>query len=259
MWIPGTMAVKFRKITFQKIITKSALGVADILVTTSELVVNELEETVGKIDRKKVRIVRNFTNTSLFKPDENIQTNNNILSVSRIIPSKGIERIISALPLVLKEIPDVKFIHVGPIQNKKYWQSLKDLASSLGCEKSVEFRGPIHFEKLPNVYNSSKIFILASKSEGQSQVTTEAMSCGKPVIVTAVGGIPSFIMDEKNGYLIKNDDDPNFLAEKIIRLLKDDNLRKKIRTSAKKSIEEYSSDESYANALTDIFAKILSN
>jgi len=221
MFIPGSLEFIFRKKSFQRKIVTTALGIADTLITPSERIINELEKNVGQIDRSKVRILNKPTNISFFKPSEKITTNNNILSVCRMIPSKGIEKIINSLPLVLQEIPDVKFIHVGPIQDKKYWESLKDLVTSLGCEKSVEFQGPIPFEKLPYVYNSSKIFILTSKSEGEPNVTKEAMSCGKPVILTPVGSIPDYVNDGINGFLIKNDDEPKELAEIIIRLLKE--------------------------------------
>jgi len=195
-------------------------------------------------------------NSSIFKPITKTPINNNILSVCRIIPLKGIEKIINSLPLVVKEIPDTKFIHVGAIKDKKYFESLKNLITSLGCEKSIEFHGPIPYDKLVREYNSSKIFILTSKTEGQSLVTKEAMSCGKPVIVTPVGAITNYVKDGENGFLLKKDD-PKELAEIIIRLLKDDKLREKIGMSGRKTVEELFEKDTFVNGLTNIFNQLL--
>jgi len=258
VWIPGSFMTKQRKIMFHRNIIKTALSVADIICAPSEQVVIDIEKNLGQIDRSKVKIFDESPNISIFKPIVKTSLNNNICSISRIVPLKAIEKIIYSLPLVIKEIPDVKFIHVGPIQDKKYFESLKDLITSLRCEKSIEFWGPIAHDKLVNVYNSSKIFVLMTKSEGQSLVTKEAMSCGKPVIVTPVGAIPDYVKDGINGFILNNYDSKK-LAEIIIRLLKDEKLREKIGAAARESMEDESSKNSFARELTNIFNELSTN
>lgn len=144
------------------------------------------------------------------------------------------------------------------LHKQKYFKSLKDLITSLRCEKSIEFWGPIAHDKLVNVYNSSKIFVLMTKSEGPSQVTMEAMSCGKPVIVTPVGAIPDYVKDGINGFILNNYDSKK-LAEIIIRLLKDEKLREKIGAAARESMEDGSSKNSFTRELTNIFNELSTN
>lgn len=258
IWIAGSVKTQERKNVFLRQIIKSALEASDIMCAASENVVVDVEKNLGKIERSKLKIISEPINISIFKPHNNTITDNKILSVCRIVPLKGIEKIIKSLPFVLEEIPDVKFIHVGAIIDKKYSQSLMDLATNLGCEKSVEFQGPVAHDNLVNVYNSSKIFILTSKTEGQSLATQEALACGKPVIVTPVGAIPDYVKDGVNGFHLKSED-PKELAKIIVKLLKDDELREKIGRAARKSIEDRSLEETFVNELTSTFNKLLTN
>lgn len=80
-------------------------------------------------------------------------------------------------------------------------------------------------DKMPLVYAGSDVFVLPSENETLGQVYIEAMACGLPVIGTNVGGIPEIISDSHNGFLILPND-ASQLAQKIERLLSDQQLRK---------------------------------
>jgi len=86
----------------------------------------------------------------------------------------------------------------------------------------------------------------------------EAMSCGKPVIVTPVGAIPDYVKDGINGFILNNYDSKK-LAEIIIRLLKDEKLREKIGAAARESMEDGSSKNSFTRELTNIFNELSTN
>lgn len=232
-----------------------ALTIADAIVAASENVIKDVESYHGEVDRTKVSIIKQAVDSSRFRPLNNYNNDNLLLSVARIHPDKGIEDIIRSLPYIIDKISNIKLMLVGPFDNENYLKSLKELASELHSEKYVQFVGPVPKNELTNWYNSSKIFILTSKTEGQSNVTLEAMACGKPVIATPVGAIPELIEDGITGLIVKNNQ-PKLLAEKIIMLLKDGDYREKLGKSARKKIEEKHTWDLYVNAVTNLFNKV---
>ena len=92
VWIPGSFMTKQRKIMFHRNIIKTALSVADIICAASEQVIIDIEKNLGQIDRSKVKIFGLDPNISIFKPIVKTSLNNNICSISRIVPLKAIEK-----------------------------------------------------------------------------------------------------------------------------------------------------------------------
>ena len=256
VWLSGSVTSHkgIRKKIFSSI-AKKALEIADLIISSSDRVVNEMEDYVGDVDRTKLSIMRQAVNTLRFKPQENYIDDNIVLSVGRIDPVKGFETIIESIPYVIEKIPNVKLKLIGRTENIDYLNNLKDLILKIHCEKFVEFVGPVPHEDLITWYNSSKIFVLTSKSEGQSNVTLEAMACGMPVIITPVSEISENIQDGVNGFLFKNTQ-PKLLAQKIIDLLNDESYRKQIGKAARKTIEENYTEDQFVENLTTLLNKV---
>jgi len=252
----GTVYRGFRKTFFRSFI-RYALKIADAVAASSERIIIDVEKYAGKIDRPKLFIMRQAVNTSIFKPTKE-KNDNILLSVGRINPVKGFEIIIESLSSVIKKFPDVILRIVGPVQDEEYLQKLKATASRVNCEKNVEFIGPVPYSQIGEFYNSSTIFILTSKDEGQSNVTLEAMACGKPVIATPVGAIPDVINDGVNGFIVKENQHET-LSKKIINLLEDKALREKIGKVAQKTIEEKYAGDVFIIQLKSVFEKISTN
>ena len=229
---------------------KTVLRISDSLVSSSVFLIDEIEEYLVRIDRKKLNILHEAVDTTKFKPKIS-NPENVVLTVARIDPVKGLENLISSIPLILIKIPDVKIKIVGSIPNKNYFLMLKNKILELDCEKFVEFVGPIPHDELPNILSDSKIFILTSKTEASSISTLEAMASGLPVIVTRVGGMPSLIINGINGFLVEPDN-PESVAEKAIELLIDDSLRVKIGKNARETIEKKYNWDNFIDGLTNI-------
>jgi glycosyltransferase involved in cell wall biosynthesis len=161
------------------------------------------------------RVVIGPIDSEFFKPNNLIQRNkNSILSVNRIMPHKGIDRIIEALP---KEL-ELKV--VGQIYNKKYYKHLRSIAGG----KNVVFVSDVDDTQLVELYQTSGLFIQASthidcygkkhlKPELMGLTTLEAMSCGAPVIVSDAGSLPELLNSEKIGRVFSNKTD----LEKIFK------------------------------------------
>ena len=255
IWLSGSVTSHqgIRRKIFRSIARKT-LDAADLIVSSSDRVFYEIEDYLGNVDRAKLSIMRQSVNIQRFKPESNNIDDNILLSVGRIDPVKGFETIIESLPYVIEKIPNVKLKLIGRTENMNYLNSLNDLILKLQCKGSVEFVGPIPHGDLVKWYNSAKVFILTSKSEGQSNATLEAMACGRPVIITPVSEISDNI-DGNNGLVLKTTQ-PKLLAQKIIDLLNDEHLREKIGKAARKTIEENYTEEQFVENLTKLFNKI---
>ena len=148
-----------------------------------------------------------------------------ILFVGRIVERKGVQYLIQAMPGILKKI-DAELIIVGggaPVPQ------LKTLAHELGIEKNVLFTGIIKAKDKDRYYRESDVFVLPAcydkygDTEGLGVVLLEALSVGKPVVASAVGGIVDIVINEKTGLLVP-EKDPQALADALVRILTDDHL-----------------------------------
>ena len=114
---------------------------------------------------------------------------------------------------------------------------LQRLAEETGVHQSVHFVGHQGEEELKGYYRKADLFAMPSCQEGFGIVFLEAMAFGKPVIGAASGGIPDIVIDGETGYLI-NYGDVDTLADRLVRLLTDPDLRQKMGVAAKQRIKE---------------------
>lgn len=190
--------------------------------------------------------------------NSNIKT---IITTSRLVFKNGIDVLIRATA-ELKRIQDLDFrlqvLGSGPDEQK-----IKNLTQELGVIDYVEFLGHVEPEKIPEYLMAADIFVRPSRSEGLGSSFLEAMTAGLPIIGTNVGGIPDFLKEYKaketksnandaNGLFAKVDD-PKDLAEKIVLLLKDDQLRNKLGENGRKLVLENYSWEIIAKKIKDTF------
>jgi len=137
---------------------------------------------------------------------------------------KGIKYLLKGMQIVKKSYPDVKLIMAGAGIEFEYF---KTLTKKLALNGNVEFLGPVNFNNMPKLYQQCDIFCLPSMFEAFGMSIIQAMSCGKPVVSTRVGGIPEIIKEEKSGILVPPGDAEG-LARAIIRLAKNKTLRQKM-------------------------------
>ena len=179
-------------------------------------------------------------------------------------PWHGIGTLIKASKIILESIPETKFIMVGP-----YAKDSLERARDIGVSDSFLFTGPVPHSLVPGYINASDVMV-APFNPSESDLTRrkgfpfipfkviEYMSCGKPVVSTRSGAIPSIIDDGVNGLLV-DPGDKTGLAEAVLKLLNKLSLAKEIGKRAKDSISEKHSWEEYANYMIDIFKEILAD
>jgi glycosyltransferase involved in cell wall biosynthesis len=158
-----------------------------------------------------------------------------ITQVSWLIPEKGIADLLDAAYRVLAVHPQTHFAIVGDGPNRDEFQKK---AAQLGIADSVTFTGMIEDPMGGGVYAACDIFCLASRwLEACPYVLTEAMAFEKPVVATAVGGVPELVEDGKTG-LLSPAGDPESLAGHMIRLLEDPSLRLQMGRAGRKAAQE---------------------
>jgi glycosyltransferase involved in cell wall biosynthesis len=156
-----------------------------------------------------------------------------ILMVNRLHPRKRIDLLIQAMPFVLRKIPDAKAIIVGSGPEEK---NLKNLVKTLGLNNFIAFTGFVSQAEIPNYYTSCDLFVHLAKQEPFGLTLIEAQAFGKPVITVGEGGPRETVLDGETGFLIEANIEK--LADRIIQLLQDDNLRNKFSQKAKEHIKE---------------------
>jgi glycosyltransferase involved in cell wall biosynthesis len=159
-----------------------------------------------------------------------------VTQVSWIIPEKGIPQLLEAAQIVLRERPDTHFAVVG---NGSGETEFRRRAESMGISRSITWTGLLQNPMQEGVYAASDVFCLASQwQEAFGWVLAEAMAFEKPVVATAVGGIPEVVEDQVTGLLVRPANDSAELARKLLRLLNDAELRRQMGAAGRCRVED---------------------
>lgn len=187
-------------------------------------------------DRNKLVRVAPGIDTEHFKPVSAAQLREElqlahrptIVTVGRLVHRKGQDRLLEALPRIIKEIPDVALVFVGEGPHR---QQLDNLVKKLGLQNHVYFIGRIQFSELPKYICVGDVFAMPSRSrffglevEGLGIVYLEASACGLPVIAGASGGAPDAVIAGETG-LVVDGNNLEEIAQSCINLLKSRELR----------------------------------
>ena len=136
-----------------------------------------------------------------------------LLTVRGLTPRTGIQNLIDAMPKVVENNPNVKLLIGG---GGALREKLEEKVATLGLKNNVSFLGFIEDKDLVKYYQAADYFILPTKHlEGFGLVTTEALSCGLPVLATPVGGTTE-ILSRFNSELLFRDTSAEAMSSKII-------------------------------------------
>ncbi len=198
--------------------------IADGVIAISKSAKEDVEEIYG-VDGEKVTTVYNGLNLHEFENlngELKIRGSPAILYVGRLERVKGPDILIHALALIKKKYKEA-FLHIlgdGSIRDE-----LASLVKKLGLEDSVKFYGivvpPYSYMK------AADILVIPSRYDALPTVALEGMACGIPIVVSSVGGLNEIITDGENG--LKAKPEPEDIAEKVILLWENSELRKHIR------------------------------
>ncbi|MCW3999341.1 MAG: glycosyltransferase family 4 protein [Candidatus Bathyarchaeota archaeon] len=230
---------------------------ATTIVTISRYSLKKLESCYG-IDAGKVRIVPNGVDLKRFKPAADkaaarrqfgLGDDPCVLFVGSLIARKGLPYLVEAAKQVVKERADTKFLIVGegPLR-LQLDASIKDA----GLTRSFRFLGNLNEETLAAVYGCADVFVLPSIQEGQGIVLLEAQACGVPVVAFGVGGVNEAVHGGETA-LLAEVGDCGELADFLLRLLCDGDLRDKMGAAGRKLVCEHFSWDLCAQGMLDVY------
>jgi glycosyltransferase involved in cell wall biosynthesis len=231
-----------RRSFFLKTFIRRTLRKADLITTDGENTIEGMKKLGA--DPKRIHLVYPGVDTGRFKPAQKnealkkelgISESPAIISIRSLNPIYDVETVVKSVPLVLKQFPEAQFLIGGDGVQKDY---LEDMARSLGILGHIKFIGQIPHDELPNYLTLADVYISTSLSDGGLSVSlAEAMSCGLAPVVTDVGDNRRWIENGKNGFVIpvKN---PEILAERIVYLLRNKELRENMGKVNRQLVEE---------------------
>ena len=171
-------------------------------------------------------------------------------TAGRLVPVKGPVFLLQAFERVISEHPDTYLIFAGDGPLRK---SLEKNAVVMGLAKNIIFTG--WREDMARVLSVFDVFCLPSLNEGMGRVLVEAMALGKPVVASAVGGIPDLIIPGKNGFLVPPRN-PGELARQILFLVKNREEAAKLGRAGKGMVSAFS-DEIMVKKIAELYEKAL--
>ncbi len=184
-----------------------------------------------------------------------------IFCLSRIDANKGHDLLLHAFDIVRRAVPDIHLVIGGgslnPEQREKdVLSGMKAIIANQGMVNRVHLTGYIPDELLVPYYRQAQFFVMPSLFEPFGMTVQEAMSCGKAVVASRLGGIREVISSGENGLLVDPSNEVEF-ADAMITLLGNDSLRTSIGEKGRRTICESYSWEAIAERHLDFYRKYL--
>ena len=158
-----------------------------------------------------------------------------ILHIGRFNEQKNHKGLLEAFSLIHREAPKCRLMLIGDGELRS---EMEELAKKLNISEVVDFLG-----SRENVYpflQEADVFLLPSSFEGMPMTIIEAMGTGLPIVATAVGGVPDMLVNEESALLVACE--PEAVAEAVLRLLGDAELREKLGQKAKQESIRFSAE-----------------
>jgi glycosyltransferase involved in cell wall biosynthesis len=221
--------------------------------------------TEYKTNPEKVIIYR-YKVSSIFNPNVSkelkkvldISGKKVIFTNARIAPQKGLEYLIDAFKEVIEKVPDAILVIKAYSSDRKYEGKILRKITELNLKNRVMIiKRQVPYEDLPKYYAIADVFVLPSVSEALGVVLLEAMASGVPIVATNVGGITDIVIHEYNGLLVRPHDSQG-LAEAILKVLINEDLRKKLIQNELVTIRKIKESENeFENLLRTIITDIM--
>lgn len=208
---------------------------AGLVITPSQYCARRLAELYGVKNAAVVPELidleawRNLFRANAAAPDTRKFT---VFSVCRFYPRKRLDVLLHAAALLRERIPELEVRIAG---NGPESKRLEQMCSERGLERAARWLGDVSMNELAAEYNRADIFCLPSLQEGFGIVFLEAMAAGKPIIAARAAAVPEVV---RNGILVEPGN-AEALAEAILRLYRDPDLRASLGAAGCRDVEEF--------------------
>lgn len=182
--------------------------------------------------------------------------------VGRVVPIKDVKTFVRTCRLIAEKIPRAEFLIMGPLdEDPGYAEECRMLSQVLGLEGKLHFTGNID---LRLYYPKLDVLVLTSISEAQPLAVMEAMCVGIPVVATQVGSCVELLLggekeDKELGAagLIVSMGNPQEVAEAVLKIFADDNLRQKMRASGRRRVDRYYRQEEVVRSYEKLYEELI--
>lgn len=221
----------------------SAIHYADSLVCESHELKGICESQYG-FPSERIKVIHNGIDLDVFSPksqdeisrivpNQFLDAQYKILSVSRVVRGKNIETLLKSISLIKEELPGLVHLHLGSSNLE-----IEKLRKELGLEQISYFLDPRQKNETPAFYSWADVFVLPSLWEGLSRAVRESLACGTPAVVTNYGSSTEIVQHNYNGLLV-DPNNPEDIAQNLSTILRDNYLRKRLSLKARSSINRY--------------------
>lgn len=226
---------------------------ADRLIGLSSSI-SRLTQDYYRLRLGNIPLAANPINIDIFKPGKAEDERPCILYAGRLEYRKGVQVLIRAVPIVLKKFPQARFVFIGNDCGMKNY--LLSVLHRHSLNDSVEFIAQVPRRDMVVYYQQSAVCVVPSLWENHPYTVLEAMACGKPVVAADAGGIPEIITHGVNGILAPPGSVLS-LAEAIVELLADPQMRREIGMNARRRVEEVYSPAKVIQRTLDVYQKLV--
>ena len=181
-----------------------------------------------------------------------------IVCVSRLVPRKGQDILIQALPKIRQRVPGTALLLVGRPNRARFLWWLQQLAAREGVADHVIFAGGVPGDQLPEYYAAGDVFAMPCRTrrlgldvEGLGIVYLEASAVARPVIAGASGGAPEAVREGESGYVVDGRD-PTAVAARVVGLLADAAERDRLGRAGRRWVEQAWTWDVAARRLQDL-------
>ncbi|OGH07590.1 MAG: hypothetical protein A2171_00525 [Candidatus Levybacteria bacterium RBG_13_35_9] len=219
-------------------------NVCNHVIAPADYVKKELIEFGVK---KPITVIPNGVNTKRFKPQKSDflrkklgipKEDKIVIYVGRIAKEKSIDFLISTFEKVFRKEKNIHLVIVGDGPERK---NLEKLITKHKISDRVFLIGFVEHKDLGRIYNSADVFVFSSKTETQGMVVLEAMASGLPVLTVKDRVFEEFIQNGVDGFIVEKNG--SVFAKKLMEILEDEDLRKKISANARKKALKFSLEE----------------
>jgi len=220
---------------------------ADKLVVVTSKLGETLQCDYG-VPEDKIVVIPNGVNITLFKPMDTMQarkhlklpaSNYFVVFVGDLVAWQGVDYLINSAPYVLKDCPETRFLIVGDGMMR---QELVELARQSGVSDKIIFTGMIPYRDIPVYINAGDVCVAPFTAKRNEKIGLsplkmyEYMACGKPVVASRISGLE--VLEENNAGILVEPESPAELAQVVVRLLRDKELRGRMGKGARRYVVE---------------------
>jgi L-malate glycosyltransferase len=232
---------------------------ADAIVLTTPAARNRLPWP--DMVRDRVFMLPHGIDADLFSPEDSAdaaarisagQEDPTILFFANVVPRKGIFTLIEAFAIVARHNPNAILRVAG---DGSALDEVKRRAASLSCIDRIEFLGRQDRGAAPSLFRNCDVYCLPSRGEPYATTVLEAMSCGKPIVVTDAGGLP-YMVHDSGGKRVPVGDSA-LLAEALLDLLDHPEKRLAMGRYNRKLVEETMTWENVVSQLEEIYRQVI--